>query len=85
MSGLWLSRQQGLVDLSELRTKSITGNSASHWIAIVRTNICGIYRRCIDSGLTPAKTTSHGASLAVGPQLRAMFDVGYFPPDTLPE
>jgi hypothetical protein len=78
MSGLWLSRQQGLVDLSELRTKSIAGNSAPHRMArsrLARTNICGNYRRCIECGLIPVETII---------TLRAMFDVGYFSPSTPP-
>jgi len=61
MSGLWLSRQQGLVDLSELRTKSIPGSSAPYWIArgrIVRANSCGTYRRCNDYELIPVEAIS---------------------------
>jgi hypothetical protein len=42
---------------------------------IARTNICGIYHRCIECGLTPVETII---------TLRAMFDVGYFPPNTPP-
>jgi hypothetical protein len=47
MSGLWLSRQQGCVDLSELRTKSTPRDSAWYRVLSTRifpTNVFGAYR-----------------------------------------
>jgi hypothetical protein len=54
MSGLWLSHQQGCVDLSELRAKSTACDSARYRVLSTRiflTNIFGAYRSCSHCGL----------------------------------